>query len=81
MLTQLDPPIWLYVPKRSESGLAHAVIDRGPEDSLYWVVFMDSGPVIEVMNEEVRAHRNATLRRGASVADIPPAPPAAQSRS
>lgn len=37
MLLQLDPPIWLETPKGK--GLAHVLIDYGPDHDLLWVVF------------------------------------------
>ncbi len=70
VVTQLDPPLWVFVPERGEAGLAHILIDRGVEDSLYWVCFMDSGVVLELPNERVRAHRNGTLGRGMDLSKV-----------
>lgn len=71
MLLRLDPPIWLYVPERKEAGLAHVMIDYGPELSLHWVCFMDSGVILELPNERVRPLRNGTLGRGMDLSGVP----------
>ena len=53
MITQLNPPLPLETPKGS--GLAHFVIDYGPESDLIWVVFMNAdGACWSVPNPEVR---------------------------
>ena len=62
MLTQLDPPLPLQTPKGD--GLAHFVIDYGPETDLMWVVFMDAdGACWTVPNPEVRMRANWTMGR------------------
>ena len=38
MITQLNPPLPMQTPKGD--GLAHFVIDYGPESDLLWVIFM-----------------------------------------
>jgi len=62
MLTQLNPPLPLETTKGA--GLAHFVIDYGPESDLLWVVFMDKdGACWTVPNPEVRMTTNWTLGR------------------
>lgn len=59
-ITQLDPPIPLETPKGS--GLAHLVIDYGPEFNLLWTVFLnDSGECWSFSNTDVRAQKNASF--------------------
>lgn len=57
MMLQLDPPIPLRT-SRGE-GLAHFLIDYGPEYSLIWVTFMQE----TVPNEEIRARPDWTMGR------------------
>jgi hypothetical protein len=62
MITQLNPPLPLDTPKGS--GLAHFVIDYGPEADLVWVVFMDQdGACWSVPNPEIRMALNWTMGR------------------
>lgn len=61
MLLQLNPPLPLTTPKGR--GLAHMVIDYGPEHNLLWVVFQDSGEIWTFGNPEVRADQNITMGR------------------
>jgi hypothetical protein len=62
MITQLDPPLPLETPKGA--GLAHFVIDYGPEADLIWVVFMDAdGACWSVPNPEIRMSNNWTMGR------------------
>ena len=62
MITQLNPPLPLKTPKGD--GLAHFVIDYGPESHLMWVVFMDAdGACWTVPNPEVRMSANWTMGR------------------
>lgn len=62
MITQLDPPLPLSTPKGD--GLAHFVIDYGPEADLVWVVFMDKdGACWSVPNPDIRMSWNWTLGR------------------
>ena len=61
-ITQLDPPIPLETPRGS--GIAHFVIDYGPEYNLMWTVFLDAnGECWTFQNSEVRAVKNITLGR------------------
>jgi hypothetical protein len=60
-MIQLNPPIPLKTPKGD--GLAHVLIDYGPEFSLIWVVLQDSGEIWAYPNEEVRAMKNITMGR------------------
>lgn len=69
---QVDPPLWLYVPELNDSGLAHFMTLPSVEDSVYWTIFMDSGVIVTLPNERVRAHRNGTLGRGADLSKIAP---------
>lgn len=62
MITQLNPPLPLDTAKGS--GLAHFVIDYGPEADLLWVVFMDKdGACWSVPNPDVRMHSNWSMGR------------------
>jgi hypothetical protein len=62
MILQLNPPIPLSTPKGH--GLAHFLIDYGPESDLYWTVFQtDSGEIWTWNNKEVRADKNISLGR------------------
>ena len=62
MLVQLNPPLHMETPKGP--GLAHFVIDYGPEAHLQWVVFMDAdGACWTVPNPEVRMSFNWTMGR------------------
>jgi hypothetical protein len=62
MIMQLNPPLPLETSKGS--GMAHFVIDYGPEADLLWVVFMDKGGVCwSVPNPEVRMAFNWSLGR------------------
>ena len=62
MLTQLNPPLPLKTPKGD--GIAHLVIDYGPEHDLLWVVFLDAdGACWTVPNQEVRMGANWTMGR------------------
>ncbi len=69
MLTQLEPPLPLETPKGP--GLAHFVIDYGPESHLLWVVFLDEGGACwTVPNPEIRIQNNWSLRRREKIAAI-----------
>jgi len=62
MLKQLNPPIPLTTPKGS--GVAHLVIDYGPEFHLFWVCFDDAtGECWTWPNPQVRAQKNITMGR------------------
>ena len=62
MISQLNPPLPVSTPKGS--GLAHLVIDYGPELNLFWVVFIDAtGECWTYPNQEIRAQKNITLGR------------------
>jgi hypothetical protein len=62
MLQQLNPPLPMTTPKGP--GLAHFVLDYGPEAHLMWVVFMDAdGACWTVPNPEIRMASNWTLGR------------------
>lgn len=61
MILQLNPPLPLGTPKGN--GLAHAMIDYGPETDLLWVVFLDNGEIWTFKNPDVRALKNITMGR------------------
>ena len=72
MLVQLNPPLHMETPKGP--GLAHFVIDYGPEAHLQWVVFMDAdGACWTVPNPEVRISFNWTMGRRKPQKDPEPA--------
>lgn len=61
-VTQLDPPLPVDTPKGK--GLAHLVIDYGPEYNIMWTVFIDeTGECWTFGNPEIRAQKNITLGR------------------
>jgi hypothetical protein len=72
-MLQLNPPIPVFTPKGE--GLAHVLIDYGPEYNLMWVVFQDTGECWTWQNSEVRAQKNITLGRHmpAYAGSVPPA--------
>lgn len=80
MLTQLNPPLHMETPKGR--GLAHFVIDYGPESDLLWVIFMDAdGACWTVPNPEIRLTYNWSMGRrkpqpasGEAQADDPQVP-------
>lgn len=62
MLIQLNPPLPLVTPKGK--GLAHVVIDYGPEHHLLWVVIDDTTREIWTWsNPEVKGQMNITMGR------------------
>jgi hypothetical protein len=62
MILQLNPPLPVITPKGL--GIAHMVIDYGPEHNLYWVVFLDTtGECWTYSNPDIRAQKNITLKR------------------
>lgn len=61
-MLQLNPPLPLLTPKGE--GIAHFMIDYGPESDLYWTVFITAtGEIWTFSNREVRASKNITLGR------------------
>lgn len=81
-LLQLDPPLPLATPKGE--GLAHVLIDYGPELDLYWTVFITAtGEIWTFSNRDVRAGKNITLGRTAPRApqDEPRGPVPVETRS
>lgn len=61
-LTQLNPPLPIETPRGS--GLAHAIIDYGPEGYTYFLVFLDkSREIWQYSNRECRAQENITMGR------------------
>ena len=64
-ITQLNPPLPMQTPRGQ--GLAHFLIDYGPETHLMWTVFLDaSGECWTFQNPEIRAAKNMTLGRTAT---------------
>lgn len=62
MLQQLNPPLPMTTPRGP--GLAHFLLDYGPESHLMWVVFLDEdGSCWTVPNPEIRMASNWTLGR------------------
>lgn len=62
MITQLNPPLPIYTTKGR--GIAHFLIDDGPESDLKWVCFMDStGECWTFRNRDIRAQNNFTEGR------------------
>lgn len=61
-MIQLNPTIPVTTPKGS--GIAHFLIDYGPESNLHWVVFLDNGGECwTYQNYDIRALQNITLGR------------------
>ena len=64
MVTQLDPPLPVFIVSKNESALAHLVIDYGIEHNLYWVCFLkSSGECWTVSNQDIRMEWNSTIGR------------------
>lgn len=61
MMIQLNPPIPLNTPKGK--GVAHVLIDYGPENDLIWVVLQDNGECWSWRNKDIRAQNNITMGR------------------
>ncbi len=73
-MIQLNPPLPLMTPKGE--GLAHVLIDYGPESDLYWTVFITAtGEIWTYANRDVRASKNITLGRIPPPAASPAAVP------
>ena len=62
MFTQLNPPLRLYVPGKG-SGTAYGVLDYGIDFDLHWIVFLDTGEIWALKNQDVRGIENVTLGR------------------
>lgn len=63
MITQLNPPIPLFVPEWHREALAHAIVDYGPEFHIHWVCILDNGEIWTLANPEVRGQWNKTMGR------------------
>jgi hypothetical protein len=62
MILQLDPPLPMTTSRGP--GLAHFLIDYGPETHLMWVVFLQAdGACWTVPNPEIRIESNWSLGR------------------
>jgi hypothetical protein len=69
-VTQLNPPLPLETPRGH--GLAHFMIDYGPELHLMWTVFIDAtGECWTFQNPDIRAAKNYSLGRMATTAINP----------
>ena len=63
MMIQLNPPIPVDTTTKGP-GLAHFLIDYGPEYHLYWTVFIDAtGECWTLDNTKIRAQQNISLNR------------------
>ena len=60
-MLQLNPPLPVVTPKGP--GIAHALVDYGPEHDLIWVVFQENGECWSWRNQEIRADENITFGR------------------
>jgi hypothetical protein len=62
MIIQINPPLPMVTPKGK--GIAHFLIDYGPESDLLWVVFQDdSRECWTCPNSQILADKNITLGR------------------
>lgn len=61
MILQLNPPLPIDTPRGP--GLAHVLIDYGPEADLMWVVFGADKEIWTWSNPKVRAQSNITMGR------------------
>lgn len=61
MIIQLNPPLPVTTP--AGKGLAHVLIDYGPEYDLLWVVFQDNKECWSWRNQDIRADTNITFGR------------------
>lgn len=61
MMLQLDPPLPIITPKGP--GLAHVLIDYGPEHDIVWVTFLENGECWSYRNQDIRAENNVTFGR------------------
>lgn len=61
--TQLNPPLPVFVVDRG-NGLAHGLIDYGPEHNLIWVTAIDeTGEIWCAPNPKVRMQKNWSMGR------------------
>jgi hypothetical protein len=62
MIIQLNPPLPMATPKGK--GIAHFLIDYGPESDLLWVVFQDDSRECWTWgNSQILADKNVSLGR------------------
>jgi hypothetical protein len=61
MMLQLNPPLPVVTP--AGKGLAHVLIDLGPEHDLLWVVFQENKECWTWKNQDIRADANITFGR------------------
>jgi len=63
---QLNPPLPVTAVEKGK-GIAHAVIDYGPEHNLLWVTALDeTGEIWCVPNPQIRMQRNWSMGRNIS---------------
>ncbi len=66
MITQLNPPIPLYVSGKG-AGVAILVTDYGFDWDFQWTIILnDTGEIWTVRNSQVRGVENETMGRAAS---------------
>ncbi len=61
MILQLNPPLPMICEKGK--GLAHFLIDYGPEHNISWVLFLENGECWTLQNPAVRSCSNETFNR------------------
>lgn len=62
-ITEPNNYIGCYIPTRNDEGRIIAIVDRGIEDYLFFLVITDSGEFWELPQTEVRATFNITAGR------------------
>jgi hypothetical protein len=69
-MLQLIPPLPLTTPKGK--GLAHFVIDYGPEHHLLWVCFQDdTGECWSWSNPDIKIQNNPSMHRDLKDSKLP----------
>lgn len=64
MITQLNPSIPVYVVDKQTEGEALAWIDYSKEDDLLWVVALDNGGEVWIINnKDIRLCKNYSIGR------------------
>ena len=61
VVTQLDPPLQMETPQGF--GWAQFHIWEGINADAYWVIFLESGAIVYLCNEKVRASNSYTAGR------------------
>lgn len=60
-IIEIQKEIWLETPKGQ--GIAHFLMDNGPEADLYWIVALENGECWTFANPDIRFCKNITLGR------------------